>query len=36
MMTPTMKVRRNEIEKHFHDLIEKAEGDRKQKLIWEA
>ncbi|MDB5985270.1 MAG: long-chain fatty acid--CoA ligase [Nevskia sp.] len=36
MMTPTMKVRRNEIEKHFHDLIEKAEGDRKQKLIWES
>ncbi len=35
LMTPTMKVRRNEVEKHFHDLIEKAEGDRKLKLIWE-
>lgn len=36
LMTPTMKVRRNEIEKRYGDLLAKLEGDRKRKLIWEA
>ena len=36
LMTPTMKVRRNEIEKRFGELLAKLEGDRKTKVYWES
>jgi long-chain acyl-CoA synthetase len=35
LMTPTMKVRRNEVEKRFGDIIQKNENNRDKKLIWE-
>jgi len=35
LMTPTMKVRRNEIEKRYLDLLGKLEADRKTKVYWE-
>jgi len=35
LMTPTMKVRRSEIEKRYGELLAKLEGDRKRKLVWE-
>ena len=36
LMTPTMKVRRNEIEKRYGELLAKLEQDRKNRLCWEA
>jgi long-chain acyl-CoA synthetase len=36
LMTPTMKVRRNEIEKRYGELLAKLEQDRKSRLVWEA
>ena len=36
LMTPTMKVRRSEIEKRFGEMLAKLEGDRKRKLVWES
>lgn len=36
LMTPTMKVRRSEIEKRYGEWLAKLEGDRKSKLVWEA
>lgn len=35
LMTPTMKVRRNEIEKRYLELLGKLEADRKAKVYWE-
>ena len=35
LMTPTMKVKRNEIEKRYHALIAK-EGETRNKVSWEA
>ncbi|WP_022978310.1 AMP-binding protein [Nevskia ramosa] len=35
LMTPTMKVRRNEIEKRYLELLGKLEADRKTKVYWE-
>ncbi len=35
LMTPTMKVRRNEIEKRYLDLLGKLEADREAKVYWE-
>ena len=35
LMTPTMKVRRTEIEKRYADLLAKLEADRKAKVYWE-
>ncbi len=35
LMTPTMKVKRNEIEKRYHTLIAK-EGEKRNKVSWEA
>jgi len=35
LMTPTMKVKRNEIEKRYHSLIAK-EGETRNKVSWEA
>ena len=36
LMTPTMKVRRNEIEKRYGELLAKLEADRKLKVYWES
>jgi len=36
LMTPTMKVRRNEIEKRHGELLAKLEADRKRLVHWEA
>ncbi|HUS23427.1 MAG TPA: AMP-binding protein [Candidatus Binatia bacterium] len=33
-MTPTMKVKRNEVEKRYHDVLAKNDGT-KAKLVWE-
>jgi len=35
LMTPTMKVRRNEVEKRFAALIEANESKRDVKVVWE-
>jgi len=35
IMTPTMKVRRAEVEKRYGALAEKAEKNRNQKIVWE-
>ncbi|MBX6421590.1 MAG: AMP-binding protein [Nevskia sp.] len=35
IMTPTMKVRRAEIEKRYGPLAEKAEKNRNQKIVWQ-
>ena len=35
MMTPTMKVKRNEVEKKFSDALAAAEKDRAFKVVWE-
>lgn len=35
LMTPTMKVKRNEIEKRYHALIAK-EGETRNKVTWES
>lgn len=35
MMTPTMKVKRNEVEKRYAALLEKCAGDRDTKVVWE-
>mgnify|MGYP000735790560 CR=1 FL=1 len=36
LMTPTMKVRRNEIEKRYGELLAKLEADRKLQVYWES
>ncbi|HET7796974.1 AMP-binding protein [Nevskia sp.] len=36
LMTPTMKVRRNEIEKRYGELLAKLEADRKLQVYWEG
>lgn len=36
MVTPTMKVRRNEVEKRFGDLIQQYENRRAIKIVWEG
>jgi long-chain acyl-CoA synthetase len=36
LMTPTLKVRRNEVEKRYGALIEKNEGRRELKVVWET
>ncbi len=36
LMTPTMKVRRNEIEKRYGELLAKLETDRKLQVYWES
>lgn len=35
LMTPTMKVRRNEIEKRYGELLAGLEADRKTQVYWE-
>ncbi len=35
IMTPTMKVKRNEVEKHYAPLLEKHADDYKTKVVWE-
>jgi long-chain acyl-CoA synthetase len=35
IMTPTMKVKRNVIEKHYGPLLEKHAADTKTKVVWE-
>ncbi|WP_028008273.1 AMP-binding protein [Solimonas flava] len=35
IMTPTMKVKRNEVEKRYATLLEKCAGDRNTKVVWE-
>ncbi len=35
IMTPTMKVKRNIIEKHYGALLEKHAADTKTKVVWE-
>jgi long-chain acyl-CoA synthetase len=35
LMTPTMKVKRNEIEKRYGDIVEKAAADRGTRVVWE-
>jgi long-chain acyl-CoA synthetase len=35
MMTPTMKVRRNEVEKRFGEALAAAEKNRSFKVVWE-
>lgn len=35
IMTPTMKVKRNEIEKRYGDIVEKAAADRGTRVVWE-
>ncbi len=35
VMTPTMKVKRNEVEKRYMPLLEKHSGDYKTKVVWE-
>lgn len=35
LMTPTMKVKRNEVEKHYAALLEKHADDYKTKVVWE-
>ena len=36
LMTPTMKVRRNEIEKRYGDMLARLEGERKARIHWES
>ncbi|MFA5939058.1 MAG: AMP-binding protein [Sinimarinibacterium sp.] len=35
VMTPTMKVKRNEVENRYMPLLEKHAGDYKTKVVWE-
>jgi long-chain acyl-CoA synthetase len=35
IMTPTMKVKRNEVEKRYMALLEKHADDYKTKVVWE-
>jgi long-chain acyl-CoA synthetase len=35
LMTPTMKVRRNEVEKRYGEAIQASESQRDVKLVWE-
>lgn len=35
VMTPTMKVKRNEVEKRYGPLLEKNSGNTKEKVVWE-
>jgi long-chain acyl-CoA synthetase len=35
LMTPTMKVRRNEVEKQFGDLIQASDKKRDLKVVWQ-
>lgn len=35
VMTPTMKVKRNEVEKRYLAMLEKCAGDVKTKVVWE-
>ncbi len=35
IMTPTMKVKRNEVEKRYMPLLQRHDGDYKTKVIWE-
>ncbi len=35
IMTPTMKVKRNEVEKRYLSLLESCAGDVKTKVVWE-
>ena len=35
IMTPTMKVKRNEVEKRYLAMLEKCAGDVKTKVVWE-
>ncbi|HEY0973607.1 MAG TPA: AMP-binding protein [Solimonas sp.] len=35
IMTPTMKVKRNEVEKRYLALLEQHAGDHKTKVVWE-
>jgi long-chain acyl-CoA synthetase len=35
LMTPTMKVRRNEVEKQFGDLIQASDKKRDLKIVWQ-
>lgn len=35
MMTPTMKVKRNEVEKRYAALLEKHAANVKEKIVWE-
>ena len=36
LMTPTMKVRRNEVEKRFGEEVQACESRRDVKVVWEA
>lgn len=36
LMTPTMKVRRNEIEKRYGEMLARLEGERKARIHWES
>lgn len=36
ILTPTMKIRRNEVEKRYLNLVEKTLGTSKQKIIFES
>jgi long-chain acyl-CoA synthetase len=36
MMTPTMKVRRNEVEKRYSALLAECEKQREVKVVWES
>jgi long-chain acyl-CoA synthetase len=36
LMTPTMKVRRNEVEKRYSELLSGCEKDRDVKVVWES
>ncbi|MCK9193459.1 MAG: AMP-binding protein, partial [Nevskia sp.] len=36
LMTPTMKVRRNAVEKRYGELLAELEGDRKMQVCWQS
>ena len=36
LMTPTMKVKRPQIEERYAELIQAAAADRSSKIVWEA